>query len=535
MKKLSITQRCQALSLGILQGLFGDRKQAGGFFNSSVTGRWEGDESTRFRSRPGRALESQDWGLNFGRREGMLSEARALEQTFPVVRKINRQYGNHVIGSCRMKWNTGDVKMNRIYQEAWKDWMRQCDITGRLTFQKLTKVVVGRVVNDGDIFGQLDRRGGFLQLAAIESDRVSSNGIFNADLMDMIGGIKIDDNGKPVYARIWKRSPYGTFTTSQNVDFNEIVHVYDTDRVDAYRGVSHYHTVLNSARDLLETLQAEKLSAKRNSKIALLMKVLSGAAGASPAVNLFGDTDQTATGTQSITTEYAGDVATVYRFPGEDMKAHESNRPSDGFQWLCEWMVREIATALDLPFGVVWHMAGLGGPAARFEINQANRVFNAFLNDVIEPMWFRPIVGAWITLEMNEGRLPFHPNWYKFLTPRPKSITIDLGRDSKAGIAENMAGLATAANWFIEEDMEFEEQTDQLVYEAKYRMAACQGVDISTIKEVPLEQIRLVTPNGNPDAMLALQTKGQEQKPAEDSDDDDHENKQQKKQPAAAR
>jgi hypothetical protein len=71
-------------------------------------------------------------------------------------------------------------------------------------------------------------------------------------------------------------------------------------------------------------------------------------------------------------------------------------------------------------------------------------------------MWYRPIVGAWITTEIESGRLPFHPNWYCFIRCRDRQQSPSTWvRDSKAGIAENAAGLTTATDWYAEDDKSF--------------------------------------------------------------------------------
>lgn len=473
-----------------------------GGFKAASDHRWEGAEQSRFRNRPGRALESVDWGVNYGVREGMLSEARNLEQTYAVARRINRQYSKHVVGSCRMKWATGNPDIDKIYSDAWQVWMKICDLRGRHNFRKLSKIATARVLVDGRTFGQLDRRnvpgiGSMLMINPVEGDRASSDGIFNADRRDLVSGIGLDDNGRATFVKIWKRTLYGTFESPQEIPIKQLVHVFDTDRFDSVSGVTHYAAVLNSVRDLKETIISERLSAKKNSKISLIIKSILG--GAASPVNIWSDsTENPVAGAPTSNVEKIGDVANLYTLPAESIEALESNRPSQGWIALMEWMVREISLGLDLPFGLVWSMTGLGGPAVRFEIMQAIRTFIAFLEDVLEPMWVRPIVGAWITIEMAEGRLPFHPNWYQFSVPRPKSLTIDYGRDSKASIAENLAGLGTATDWFAEDDEEFEAQTDRLVYEARYRECARRGIPFDPKIEVPLEQIRLIVPNGNP-------------------------------------
>jgi len=315
----------------------------------------------------------------------------------------------------------------------------------------------------------------------------------------MVSGIKIDANGRAVFARVWNRTQYGQFEKPQEIPFNQLLHVFDSDRIDSVSGVTAYASVLNTVRDYKETGEAERLAAKRNSKLALLIKSVMGGAS-SPAVDLFGDGDGSSGRATDgkVNVNPVGDVADAYMFPQEDMKAHDNPRPSGGWLQFMELLIREIAAALDLPFGVVWHMSGLGGPAVRVEMADANRTFVSFLEDVIEPMWIRPTVGSWLAAEIKAGRLPASTYWYRFTVPKPAALSIDLGRDSKAGIEENKAGLLTASAWAEEVDESFEEVTDQMIYEARYRECKRRGIAFDAKLEVPLDQIRQMTPNGNP-------------------------------------
>jgi hypothetical protein len=461
--------------------------------SAGITGNWEGTERNRLRRRGQRDLSSQDARLNYGAREDLLSESRALAQTFPIARNINRKYANHVVGSCRIKWDTGDPAIDKIYADRWQAWMGIADLAGRHHFRKMTKIAVESILRDGRILGQKDQRGDFFQLAAIEGDRISSHGIYNLDTPGMVAGFKLDGNGRVQAARVWDRTIYGYFENPQEIPANQLVHAFDSDRFDAVTGVTAYHTVLNPIRDFKETGEAEQLAAKRNSKIALLWKTMMGGAP-SAVVDLFANSDGTGNvaSETGVNVQAVNDVADVYMFPNEEGKAFTSDRPSEGWRWLMEFQVRQIAMGLDLPFGVVWHMAGLGGPASRFEIGQANRVFCAFLEDIVGPMWIRPIVGAWVAFELSKGRLPFTANWYKFRIPAPASITIDLGRDSKAGIAENAAGLLSATEWFAEEDKDFETETERIAQEAAFRNTMARKYQVAP------EELRLQTLNGNP-------------------------------------
>lgn len=278
----------------------------------------------------------------------------------------------------------------------------------------------------------------------------------------------------------------------KRVPWREMFHVFDTDRADAMRGVTKFAPVLNTSRDYKETKKAELISAKRNSKLAVIMKSIFGGAGAKTGVDLWQNDTPAPDGEQKPNVQEVGEAADLYTFPNEDAKAHTSDRPSEGWRWLMEDLVREMALGMDLPFSVVYHMVGLGGPAARFEINRAARTFSTFIEDVLEPKWLIPVAGWKIAEGINKGSIPFHPNWYRFKPQRPVYITIDLGRDSKAGIEENKAALLTATSWFEENGLDFEEETELLFQEEKFRQ------EMAAKYNVPIDRVRLLTPNGNP-------------------------------------
>lgn len=501
--KLTLTQRTSLARQGVAALLIGKTNLAAKGFSAAATGQWEGWQFNRYRNRPATRLESQDSTLDYGTREAMMSEARSLSQTFSIVRRIMRAYANYCVGSCLMKWNTGDVEVDRLYRKYWRDSMPMLDANGIHHFRKQTRIVTASTVRDGDILGQKILDSGFGQVRLIEADRVNTAGcIGGADeelrgpdgriIKRVVGGITVNGQGRRVSARVWDRLRNGQFSNRREIPWSEIFHVFDSDRADAVRGVTHFHTALDPARDYKETKQAERLASKRNSKLALLVKTVFGGAGAGAGVNLFENDTPTQSGENKVNVQEVSDVADAFMFPNEDIKAHTSERPSDGWRWLMEDLVREISVGLDLPFGVVWNMAGLGGPAARFEINQAARTFTAFIEDVLEPKWLIPVAGWKLAEAIESGEVPFHRNWTSFKPQRPVYITIDLGRDSKAGIEENKAALLTATSWFEEMGLDYEEETELLFQEEKFRqdMAAKYGV--------PIGNVRVLNPNPVP-------------------------------------
>lgn len=498
--KLSKPER-KKIALQALGAFIGGRRDiAARGFVAAATGEWEGHERSRFRFRPAVSLTSQDHSLDLGTREAMTSEARSLTQTFAICSHFMRIYGTYCVGSCRMKWNTGSPEIDRIYRKYWNDFMPMSDANGIHNFKKQTRIACNSAVRDGDMFGQKITDAGFGQVRLIESDRVSTNGTgVNVDeevrdkngkiISRVVGGIGINGQGLRTFARVWDRTRYGGFTNKRDIPFREMFHIFDTDRADAYRGVTKFHTVLNPSRDYKETKRAETIASKIHSRLALFIKNAVGGAGANTGVDLYANDSATQGGDNKVNVQEVNEGAIAYGYPEDEIKAHSNDRPSEGWRWLMEDLVREMALGMDLPFSVVYHMVGLGGPGTRFEINRAARTFLTFIEDVLEPKWLVPIAGWKIAEAIDDGEVPFHPNWGSVKPQRPVYITIDLGRDSKAGIEENRAALLTATSWFEELGLDFEEETELLFQEERFRqdMAAKHGVK--------KEDVRIINPN----------------------------------------
>jgi capsid protein len=462
--------------------------------SAAVTGQWEGGQQSRYRDRPQQRLVAQDTDLDFGNREKMMSEARSLSQTFPIIRRILRTYSTYCVGNLRVQWRTGNPEIDRRYESAWMSTMDTIDARGQHHFTKLAKISLSRMLCDGDVFAQKIDSAGIGQLGIVEADRVtnSGGGSLGADKKDLIGGIRIDGNGRPIAYRICKRTPYGSFEDPVELSASDGLHVWDTDRADSYRGVTAFASVLNAMRDLKEILHAETIGVKANSKLALIVKSLSGGVSTGAGdVELFDNGSTSQSASTQVNAQEISDGVMQYMFPGEDIHAHSSDKPSAAWQGFVDWLVGMVAIGLDLPKSVVWSMSGLGGAAARFEIQAAGRTF-ASVQDILERKLLVP-VAAWTTAkQIKSGRLPFHPNWSQFKFQRPPFVSVDLGRDSKSGIEENLSGMLTAQEWFAESGQDFFEETEQLAKEASFRM------EMAAKYKVPIGSIRQTTPNGNP-------------------------------------
>lgn len=470
----------------------------------AVTGQWEGYQQTRFRDRPAARLVAQDTDLNFGTREKLMSEARRLCQVSPIPGAIANKYATYCIGNLRVQWRTGDRTIDALYESAWETAKKTFDVRGQHDLCELASLAVERMLIDGDIFFQKIALEYGSQIQVIEADRVTNcmGGQFSVDQPKVIGGIKTDSVGRPVSYLVAERSEFGTFKNPVPVEARDILHLWDTSRADAMRGVTAFHSVLDTLSDFHGVIGDETTSVTVNSRLALLVKNIMGSANAS--LDPFSNAAPVSATAGKVDVQEVGRGIMAYMFPNEDIKAHQSDRPSSAWLGLIELLISLSAIGLRLPKSVVWSMAGLSGPAARFENQTAGREFSKTLGKV-ERKFLVPLCGWWLSREIQAKRLPFTANWTSYRFQRPAGITIDLGRDTKSGIDEMNAGVSAPQDWTAEAGEDFYEVTEQRIEAAKYQIERCET------EGVPLWMVR--TPPQNMPAEQVAQDNGDAKEP----------------------
>jgi len=484
-------------------------KAAGRGVMAATTGRpYNGAVRNRLRQRPARRLESRDKSLDLGDRESLISEARDLEANVGLVGAIADKYAEGVVGRCELRWNTGEPDIDRRYRDAFVEEQDSIDYRGEHGFAQLTQLVVTQgLFLEGDIFGQHR-----LQMSSagrpigygvnlIEADRIGSSrtGDHGVDMGNMVGGCVLDAAGRVTGYQLRDRARWGQFENARIIPRSEIAHIKDTGRrVDAYRGLTKLHAVLDAIRDWQETTAAQVLTAKVHSRHAIINKTASGgmqvsSAGSHPGM----DTRTDHLGNEEANVEEIGDQLIRYVFPGEDVTALKADVPSDGWLNLMEMTVAHIARGCGLPFSVVWRMVGTG-PAVRADMEEADRKFIK-LHRLLVRSWYRPIGARFIRAKIDAGLLPDHPRWWAIGARKPRKQSIDFGRDMK--VAENLMKYGVMDEFdFCESwlDTDFEDVVEQKARAAKLidEAAARHGVES--------REVRMLTPNEQPEQVAVM-------------------------------
>lgn len=459
-------------------------KHTGAAF-ATAFGQWEGWEHNRYRNRPATRLVSGDADLNFGKREQMVSEARALCQTFGIGKRILGQCSNYVVGSCVAQAKTSDEKWNEQAERIFKTYSAMADFSGRHDLRSIAKISVQSFLRDGDIFHRLTDSNGFPQLQAIEADCVGNyrGGNMNFDTPNSIGGVLITNEGIPTGYQTNVRGQYnaGNFTKGPIVPAPAMIHIFDPSRFDAYRGVTHFHAALNHMRDMKEIVGNEKISVKNLSALAMVIRNATGSADPN---NLFENGTDAKTG-EPVSATQIHPGANLYQFNGDELEMLNSNRPSPAWQGFMQFLIQDIAVGFDLPVEFVWSMSGLTGPGVRMSAKQAERTFKIWI-ELIERKLLNRYYAYVITWAMENGQLPFNPEWYLFRFARPSMPGIDAGRESDKNIKEREAGLLSAQEICEERGADAFETFEQIARETAYVQK------LATQYGVPVEKIQLV-------------------------------------------
>jgi capsid protein len=438
---------------------------------------WEGAEVDRFRRRPRGQRIGQDETLDYGVREDLLGEARDLCNKQGICNRIIRQYANYVVGDCQARWITADAAWNKLAEQAFYDWSLNCDLKSTITLKQKAKMHMMGLIRDGDSFAVKVDFDGEPKIKDIEADRVGNylSGNTNHDEDRIVGGIKIDAIGRPMSYLIWERTRCGQFKNVDQRKASEVLHLYDSTRFDAYRGVTHFAPVLNHLRDLKETVAAQKAKQKLTSKLALMVRNALGGPQAGNIEVMSEDIDK-ATGASILTESFGEGGAIKYQFHGDEMEAFVANDPSDGWFRLTEYLLREIGVGLDLPFEFIWTMAGITGPGTRMMSKQAERTFRG-KQDILETRFLNPVTAWWVNFEMQPGgKLPFNDEWHKFKFQRPAHISIDAGRDSSSNLNELGAGVSTEGRIAEEQGEDDEEVADTRKAEVRRKLTNAREI-----------------------------------------------------------
>jgi hypothetical protein len=356
------------------------------------------------------------------------------------------------------------------------------------------------ILRDGDCGFIIVRDKGELKLQAVEADRIGSpyNRLIDSDTY--IGGINLDEYGRPSSYQIFVRTINNQYVSPTDIPAAEFIHLFDATRLDEYRGRSAFATALNAARDLQEALKAEIQAIKYASYQTGVIVTENGSADAA---DYFATSNQNDLGqTEKLSNIDPG--AINYLSPGEKMEMFKSDRPGGAFGEFVRLVQSHICMSVGLPYGFAFD-ADKSGPMARMEAAMAERTF-ARWRRLLESQFLDRIKNIILLDAQSRGLLPESEYLLDGRWCWPAKVSIDYGREANADIALWKAGLKTAGQIYSDMGEDYEEAFRARAKEAAMIVDLAGEMDIPAqyiSDSVPMPKRDEVQPADAPDAVTA--------------------------------
>jgi len=404
-------------------------------------------------------------------RFALIRAARDLADNFPPVRSLLLKFATYVSGRIAYQARTGNREADTAIERYWAKWCNDCDFLGRHNFTTLLQLAVTAMLRDGDCGFIIVRDKENLKLQSVEADRIGSP-YDQTDTDKYIGGINVDDYGRPVSYTIFTRTINNQYVSPVNIVAKEFIHLFDAARLDEYRGRSAFATALNATRDLQEAIKAEVQAIKYASYQSGIITTESGAADAGDYFARGNSNDQ-----GQVARLQSLDPGTVnYLSAGEKMEMFKSDRPTGAFGEFIRLVQAHICMAVGLPYGFAFD-ADKSGPMARMEAAMAERTFLRW-RGLLEGQFLNRIKNVILLDAASRGLIPDSEYLLDGRWCWPAKVSIDYGREARADIELWKAGLKTAGQIYSDMGEDYEEALRARAKEAAMIVALGAEMDI---------------------------------------------------------
>lgn len=461
------------------------------FMRSAQAFSWfyEGIRQTMDRTGIPRApLDTRDRDNAFTRREFM-DISRYLYANDGLTKGAINDLARYTVGTgLRPQAQCASEEVNDQYEAYFKEWTSRADYYRKNHFHRLQWLWNTHEAVDGDLGIALVRdERGEPQVQTIRGGRIGNFGEGD-ELKNCKDGVVMDEDDRVVGYRIRVKDGKG-----RTVPYNSFILWREAEEEDGVRGLTKLAHAINHVRDKHDLLSSEKTAVKTLTQFAGVLKSATGSVNEGD----WNEDNQIAEPTKVTVAQMQSGALPVIK-SDEEIVPFDFNRPSPTFTGFLEFLIREIAHGMGIPFEFLWNPAALGGTAQRFILEKAQRRFNerceAFKTQVLNRIWGYVIGDA-----IERGILPFDPKWNLVEWNGIAWLTVDAGRDQAQDREDVLTGMMTEATHAAMSGGDWRVRRAQVEREAEDLIIRAQRVAERTGKEfdVCLSLMRRSTANGN--------------------------------------
>lgn len=263
-------------------------------------------------------------------------------------------------------------------------WAKRADIGKRQNFDGLQDLILRSVLLSGDVlvvrrFREDPKTGFGFKLQVVEADRVSNpNG--QADTTEVMAGVEIDSDSAPKAYHVADRHPHEIATRAgarkwarvpaedKAGDWQALL-CFKPERPDQIRGVPYLAPVIEAIKQLSRYTEAEIEAAVISSFFTVFIKSETG-----DGLGEF-EPDAEVADTTDDGDYKLGSGTMVDLLPGEDISTANPGRPNSLFDPFIQAILRQVGTALEIPFELLIKHFTKSYSAARAAMLEAWKAF----------------------------------------------------------------------------------------------------------------------------------------------------------------
>jgi len=363
------------------------------------------------------------------------AQARYLERNHDIARGALRVLVNNVVGpsgiGCEPQPRRLDGSIHTEYaaalREAHRDWERWPEVTKRMGWSKVQRMVCRAWLRDGECFAQ--RLAGPVPLLDHGTRVPYSLELLEADMIpadydsgdSVRQGVERNAWGQPRAYYAYKVSPdearIAVAAQLKRIPAERMFHIFASDRIHQIRGVSEFASVITRLEDIKDYEESERVAAKIAAMLTAYVK--------KGTPDLYDENKFDSNGERQIALNPGTVIDSL--LPGEEVGLIDSKRPNPNLLPFRQGQLRAIA-------------AGFGGSYSSISRDYGGS-YSAQRQELVE-QWIHYAV---LTDDFVSQFV--QPAWEEFVAIAHLSGVVPMPADLKPGTADDCIYVAQAMPW----------------------------------------------------------------------------------------
>lgn len=401
--------------------------------------------------------------MNLG---ALRARSRDLARNNPYAKKFLNLIRMNVVGpngvlfqsQIRAKDGSVDQKLSEEIEKQFARWMKhgRCDVTGKLSFADVQRIVISSIARDGECFVRFVHSSEFthgFSLELIDPSFVDESYQDGLGKKRVVMGVEINQWKRPVAYHV-KRDPTA-FDSSENirVPASEMVHPHFIEWIDQLRGIPWMHAIMTDVK-MLRAYQESEVTASR------VAANKGGFFKTSGTVEYKGDEDAHSSGDTKIKTLEPGEFEELP--PGMEFVPWNPEHPNGNFSDFMKACLRSVSCGLSVSYhSLTSDLSDANYSSLRAGLLEERELWKLLQKWFIEA-FLEPVFREWLKSAVLVGAVSLPPSrleeaqeqvaWF----PR-RWAWVDPSKDVTANVDAMEAGLKSRVEIAAEQGRDLEE------------------------------------------------------------------------------